>query len=64
LENVGIFTMILSWSDLPTGLVQAASLVSIAKSVLTTAAVFTVTSGLVILLYKGMRNLQQAHRLK
>ncbi len=56
LENVGICSMILSWPDLPTSLVQAVSLASIAKAVLTTAAVLTVTSGLVFWLYKGMRN--------
>ena len=64
LENVGICTMILHWPDLPTGLVQAVSSASIAKAVLTIAAVLTVTSGLIFLLYKGMRNWQQANPRK
>jgi hypothetical protein len=38
-ENLGIVAMILSWSDLPDGLVHAASAATVAKSAATTAAV-------------------------
>ena len=56
LENAGICAMILSWPDLPTSLVQAASIASIAKAILTTLAVLTVTIGLIFLVYRKMRS--------
>jgi hypothetical protein len=39
LENLGIVAMVLSWPDLSTSLVHASSVATVAKSILTTAAV-------------------------
>lgn len=56
LENAGICLMILNWPEQPTNLVQAASVASISKAVLTTLAVLTVTIGFGFWLFRRTRN--------
>ena len=56
LENAGICAMILSWPEPSTTLIQAASVASIAKAILTTLAVMTVTIGLIFWVYRKMRS--------
>ncbi|MEM8539361.1 MAG: hypothetical protein AAGF25_00265 [Pseudomonadota bacterium] len=56
LENAGICLMIISWPELPTNLIWAASFASISKAVLTTLAVLTVTIGVVFWLFRKTHN--------
>ncbi len=55
LENAGICVMILSWPDIPANTVLAASVASIVKSGLTTAAVLIVLLGAGLWAYKRIR---------
>lgn len=55
LENAGICLMILSWPEISTNTVLAASVASIAKSALTTAAVLTVLIAVGFLTFKRIR---------
>ena len=56
LENAGICLMILSWPDLSASTVFAASVASIVKSGLTTAAFLIVLLGIGFWAYKGIRS--------
>jgi hypothetical protein len=56
LENTGIYLMILSWPEISANTVLAASVASIVKSGLTTAAVLTVLLGAVFWAFKRIRS--------
>ena len=56
LENTGICLMILSWPEISANTVLAASVASIVKSGLTTAAVLTVLLGAVFWAFKRIRS--------
>ncbi|MEM9573784.1 MAG: hypothetical protein AAF870_00985 [Pseudomonadota bacterium] len=56
LENAGICTMILSWPEPSIILIQAASVASISKAVLTTLAVLTACIGLVFWMFTKTRS--------
>jgi len=55
LENAGICLMILSWPEIPTSTVLAASVASIVKSGLTTAAIMIVLLGVGSWAFRGIR---------
>jgi hypothetical protein len=55
LENAGICLMILSWPEIPANIVLAASIASIVKSGLTTAAFLIVLFGVGVWAYKSIR---------
>ena len=55
LENIGICLMILTWPEIPANIVLAASVASIVKSGLTTAAVLIVLLGVGYWAYKKIR---------
>jgi hypothetical protein len=55
LENIGICLMILTWPEIPANIVLAASVASIVKSGLTTAAVLIVRLGVSFSAFKKIR---------